>query len=749
MPTLPPHCPVELGSVSERDSPLAQLHQLAIVGGPCWRLARVLKKGVQVDGENSLGQTGLFLSALLGRAGAVRLLLRFGADPNHRCLDGSTPVHAGAFSGHCQVFLWLLEAGGDLRLHDQQGWTAGDWAQQAGAESWQVLELLRECRARMSLLAQGGETALASSLGELWGLRAGSLGNLHLALSSQLLPQAEGSLWPNRIQRSPQVPGLGFGQLSSLRPLGLTSGVPLVDPEELLPAQGEPDRTYECGAHTIMVNLLWRGHPVTVRKLKPAPARALPDLLLSDLKHCSLLHHPNLLLLMALSPSPDLAGLCLLFEPIQEGSLHRVLHSPGDAAGPRLPPGFPPGQLLLQVLEALLFLQGQARAHGGLSSHAVQLVRPGLAKVSNLEHGRSLPRPQPERAVPWGGPRPGPPPPPELYPWLPLELIRGDSPTPTSDLYSFCILTQEVFTGSLPWAGQEGLQVKAKLESGEGPALAPQVPPTYQALVKAGLRVRPRDRKGSLQDARYKLRVALAQESTLREASMGTVGSPSSELKTPPPPPGKEGDHSPCPPHAEQLPELDPKVTSTPRPPSPKMAPNPNPSETLKSPESGGAWGNAWSPPALDSGSSLTLGSSLSLSSQPETASAEKRKPASPEQRPALLTSLRESASLLGQAQGSLERLERRFSARIRALQDLLGDGPEASAAPSTCPQSARSFQECIDLAAQARRLDRQEGRTQVLVPELSKESPFTSLQKLDLLEEIITELQGTPKPRS
>nr|XP_020832727.1 inactive serine/threonine-protein kinase TEX14-like isoform X1 [Phascolarctos cinereus] len=726
MPTLPPHCPVELGSLREQDSPLAQLHQLAIAGGPCWRLARVLKKGVQVDGENSSGQTSLFLSALLGQAGAVRLLLHFGADPNHRCLDRSTPVHAGAFSGRGQVLLWLLEAGGDLRLHDQQGWTAGDWARQARSESrerqndgiwwlvsWPprqedlVLELLQDCRARMSLLAQGGETALASSLGELWGLRAGTLGNLHLALSSQLWPLAKGSLWPNRMQRSPQIPGLGFGQLSSLRPLGLTSGVPLVDPEELLPAQGEPDRTYDCGAHTIMINLLWRGHRVTVRKLRPPPAPALPDLLFSDLKHCSFLHHPNLLLLMALSPSPDLAGLSLLFEPIQEGSLHQVLHPQGDVACPRIPPGFFPGQLLLQVLEALLFLQGQARAHGGLSSHAVQLVRPGLAKVSNLEHGRSLPRPQPERAFPWGGPSPGPSPPSELYPWLPLELIRGDPPTLTSDFYSFCILTQEVFTGNLPWAGQEGLQVKAKLESGEVPALDPQVPLTYQPLVKAGLGLWPRDRKGSLQDTRYKLRVVLAQESALKEASLGSLGGPPSEPKTLPLPPGKEGQvgregihppvqhHLPCPAHTEQLSEVDLKVTSTPRPPSPKMAPNPKPSETLKSPESSGAWGNTWSSPALDSGSSL------SLSSQTEEASpADKRKIPSPE-RPALLTSLEGSASLLGQVQGSLEELERRFPARIWALQDL-SDVLEASASPYTCPQSGPSLQECIDLAAQA-----------------------------------------------
>lgn len=96
---------------------------------------------------------------------------------------------------------------------------------------------------------------------------------------------------------------------------------------------------------------------------------------------------------MALSPSADLSGLCLLFEPVWLGSLHVVLHPRGPSQGrPCAVPGLLPGHLLLQVLEALLFLQARWRAHGGLSSHAVQLVRPGLAKVGGLEHGRPLHR---------------------------------------------------------------------------------------------------------------------------------------------------------------------------------------------------------------------------------------------------------------------------------------------------------------------------------------------------------------------
>ncbi|ERE44866.1 testis, partial [Cricetulus griseus] len=230
----------------------------------------------------------------------------------------------------------------------------------------------------------------------------------------------------------------------------------------------------------------------------------------------STLHHPGLLLLMALSPSEDLSRLSLLFEPVWLGSLYILLHSARpEEEGPQALPGLPPGSLLLQVVEALLFLQSRCWTHGGLSSHAVQLVRPGLAKVSHLEHGRLLnqPRLQPrlQQEYPQGDSSPGLPPPPELYPWLPLELIRGDMPATTSDLYSFCILAQEVFTGQLPWAGGEGPEVKAKLEAGESPTLDPLLPAPYQALVQAGLGIEPADRWGTLQSTRYLLRKAMAE----------------------------------------------------------------------------------------------------------------------------------------------------------------------------------------------------------------------------------------------
>lgn len=123
-------------------------------------------------------------------------------------------MHAGASSGRGLVLWHLLQAGGDLRLRDQQGRTPRDWAEQGDTkQSWevscvqgrvepsrpacaprlilcptQVLELMQWCRTHMSALVQSGELAPSVSLSQL---QASSGHSLCGSLPSLRLVQAD------------------------------------------------------------------------------------------------------------------------------------------------------------------------------------------------------------------------------------------------------------------------------------------------------------------------------------------------------------------------------------------------------------------------------------------------------------------------------------------------------------------------------------------------------------------------------
>ncbi|XP_063657577.1 inactive serine/threonine-protein kinase TEX14-like [Pan troglodytes] len=104
----------------------------------------------------------------------------------------------------------LLQAGGDLQLHDQRGRTPQDWAEQGGAkQNWELLELLQLCRAHISAFVHDGELPPMASLDRLQARFGNSPPG---SLSSLRLMQADRTLRLAQIRRASQVPALGFGQ---------------------------------------------------------------------------------------------------------------------------------------------------------------------------------------------------------------------------------------------------------------------------------------------------------------------------------------------------------------------------------------------------------------------------------------------------------------------------------------------------------------------------------------------------------
>ncbi|KAL1266474.1 hypothetical protein QQF64_002149 [Cirrhinus molitorella] len=501
----PMPCPVLLGTV-KGGSLSALLHRYTIEKKVA-KVEKVLKKGVPVDSMNHLGQTPLFCASLLGFASVAEKLLQYGANPNHRCNDGSTPIHAAVFSSNPWLLSSLLDAGGDLRLHDDQGQMPKDWAE-AGAQedSPKMLAFLKRCESQMQSLLQ---THLSRDA------RTTPMSSKTLLSSPSLLkllrPWASGLTHENKINSKMSVSDMmmqcfGYGKLCFEKPslsLGLAASVPLISDSDLVQANDEPLNSFMCGSFIRMTNYSWKGCRVTVKELHDQILKqceehnGLLDLLISEQEHCCQLSHPHLLLLMAVSLSANLDSTKLVYERVNLGSLYSLLHQRRDE--------FPLLQLVdlllvvLQVCDVLMYLHGRSLVLRALSSHTVLIVHPGVAKVTGLGF-----------IVPSEGTTHYAPPlvrlPLSLINWAAPEVIRCRACTGKADLYSVCTLIQEIYTDAVPWGSTEPRWIKQSVEAGQALIANPAVPEPYYHFLQMGLQHRAQHRTSSLHDLCYNLR---------------------------------------------------------------------------------------------------------------------------------------------------------------------------------------------------------------------------------------------------
>ncbi|KFO93500.1 Inactive serine/threonine-protein kinase TEX14, partial [Buceros rhinoceros silvestris] len=463
--------------------------------------------GIFVDAVNSMGQTSLFTAALLGLGKIVDGLLDYGSDPKDpqiRCYDGSTPVHAAAFSGNQWILSKLLDAGGDLRVHDKDGKDPQHWAMSAGKESSvQMLEFIQRCTFHMQAAMQGLPPDLLRQAGSPQVLvcsparfRGLFQGNVDSPLGRFLKGGANAAR---------NIYSFGFGKLclAGSGQLEYLTSLPIIGEKDVVQADDEPTFSYHVGPYMNMTNLMWGSSRVTVKELSFQPhlncsKLRLADLLLAEQEHSSKLRHPHLLQLLSVCLSSDLEKTRLVYERVNFGSLYSILHERRTE--------FPVLHtetilhVLLQIVDALRFLHWRGFIHRSVSSYAIQLVSSGEAKLCNLEfmiESKDGGEHSDLTRVPV---------PPQLYKWCSPEVILEKAVTAKADVYSFCVVVQEALTETLPWKGHDDSVIKQLIVSGQQLEADVRLPMPYYNIIKSGLEPKQKNRSMKLQDIQYILK---------------------------------------------------------------------------------------------------------------------------------------------------------------------------------------------------------------------------------------------------
>ncbi|XP_076805381.1 uncharacterized protein LOC143449170 isoform X2 [Clavelina lepadiformis] len=467
--------------------------------------------GLDLDVCNKKGQTALYTSCLAGHNKCVFILLEHGANPNRRCNDGSTPMHAAAFSCSTSLVKMLVEYGGDLRLHDYQDLLPRDWAEEAGSKrNKKVLELLDNWQ---ELLL---DTILPSTLhmnsGKISTMNVSRLGGRHIYSAA-----SANTVFPSRKFDVSQQRGYGnFLTMSTFEynavrqncsnSIGYSTCLPIVSRSSLTTLDTEPGILCQAPPYFVLMNGCWGSQRITVKKAKklrrniPRQMASTADLLIAELEVYKVVRHRSILILMGvcieqwentqekdidfkfLSP---LSPQCFLFERVYIGSVYHSLHE--NSCGLSIADA---SKFLIQIEDALSYLHQLRLIHCCITSHAVMIVSSCSAKLSDFCYTTSIGQQSKQNHIS-----------PVFNRWLAPEILVGKKPAFESDMYSFCVVACEMLSGVLPWRGYDPESIRHQIVTkGQAFVIPAQVPSCLHPVLSIGLALSRTKRTVQLKD---------------------------------------------------------------------------------------------------------------------------------------------------------------------------------------------------------------------------------------------------------
>ncbi|XP_073474058.1 inactive serine/threonine-protein kinase TEX14 [Aquarana catesbeiana] len=161
----------------------------------------------------------------------------------------------------------LIDAGGDLRLHDEKSRRPYDWAIMAGRDQHtQMLEFIDQCSAHMHILIHGFNCKAKNIVSSQELINSSSLIEL-------LLPRkVDKSLPKDHKCKSISVKRMcsfGYGELFLIdRQVGFIATVPLIEDKSVVQDDCKPAFCFAAGPYMTMTNLMWGCTEVTVKGLK-------------------------------------------------------------------------------------------------------------------------------------------------------------------------------------------------------------------------------------------------------------------------------------------------------------------------------------------------------------------------------------------------------------------------------------------------------------------------------------------------